>query len=121
MKNLAFCLLLLTACTAPPDYDRTTPDIGVEQMAQIMADVHIAEAGISNFGAGERDTIAATLYGYIYDIHEVPESTYYANLQLYNNQPERLNLLYARVMEILGERKAELEGRAKPPERDTTE
>jgi hypothetical protein len=102
-KGLFFLLLALAGCTGESSSDR----LDQEQMAQVLADIHIDEAIIQNMHVGNSDT-SLVLY------HELNkqtlkkrglDSTQVAkSYGSYVKDPAAFVKLYTRVNEIIEER-----------------
>lgn len=96
-------LWLLQACAAPKD---SRPDklIPAERMADILVEVHIAEARVSRMGMTATDSSNAVYRRLERDIFRrltVDTAAYTASYSFYAAHPEDMERIYNRVTEIL--------------------
>lgn len=80
-----------------------------EKMIQVLADVHLAEASLQSLYGNEKDSTAQVYYQQIYFIHEIEEEQFEEAMQWLRRDPETAERIYARVMEELSKREAEVE------------
>lgn len=72
-------------------------------MAEVLADIHIAEASIQMENS-EDDSIRQTYVNYYYAVfekHNISKEAFVASMDYYIKNPETLQLIYDNVSEIL--------------------
>ncbi len=108
---IAVLFVLAGACKPKSEFEVTeaminsVPDsvLSVEQMINIMTDVHLAEAWAQE---NKRDTIPADVrlkayYTTIFSIHQVEAEKYNSSFKYYSNDPVLMNHIYTKVVEQL--------------------
>ena len=103
---IASCLLALMACgkgSAPKDL------IGTDQFVDVMVDIHLAEASVYNLRPGT-DTARSVLkdhYATIMSSHNVKPDQFLATFQYYRKHPDKMAVVYEKVIEKLSALEAE--------------
>lgn len=106
--------LLVSACQ-PAEDKRPDNMIPREQMADILADIHLAEARVSRLGLGSSDSsniVYKRLEKQILKKFKVNTAAYTDSYIYYSAHPVEMDTLYKRVLEILKKKAA-----VKPPVR----
>jgi len=80
--------------------------IPVEKMAVILADIHLAQAGV-NFPAKRDTIIRAANYSMVFHIHSTDTAQVEKSLTFYKQHPVLMNRIYDRVIEELSRIQAE--------------
>ncbi|MGB1121803.1 MAG: DUF4296 domain-containing protein [Saprospiraceae bacterium] len=89
------------------------PTIDQEKMAQIATDLHIIEAHLQNAPAKQRDSIKSLLYHQVYKIHNIDSTELLQNQKIYYQQPEMVEAIYGRILELLDEKEKKLDAMPK--------
>jgi hypothetical protein len=77
--------------------------ISQNQMAEVLADIHIAEASIQ-LENSEDDSIKQTYVNYYYAVfekHKINKDAFVQSMDYYYKNPEKLQSIYENVTEIL--------------------
>lgn len=105
MKIYIFSFLLLfglTACYKNPE--TAAPTISTDKMVNILADVHLAEALLTEIASGDKkDSTAQLYYQQIYFIHKITPKDFDQSMEAYVQDPFVLDSLYNKVITKLGE------------------
>ncbi len=101
--NLFFC-----GCETPEE----KPRIPEEQLINVLADVHIAEAALQALRGQTKDSMSQAYYQQIYTIHGLDSVEMQQTLEALRKKPEEMKALYDKVME----RVEKLNARSKDPE-----
>lgn len=80
-----------------------------EKMAEILADIHIAEASLLYIHKNKDSFAQYTVdyYHYISEIYDIDEKIFLDNMNYYLSNLEELNEIYALVNEILSTKQGE--------------
>lgn len=116
MKLLRFLVLFLfglSSCQEPPSCA-----IPEDKLILVLADVQVAEAAAQNLMGERKDSILALYYGQIYTIHGVSEEEFLACFDALQSDPERMSVLYERVLERLSLQQAQVPGEKVKEEED---
>ncbi len=103
LPSLLLGIWLLAACTAPDDKrpDNLIPD---DQMADILTEVHLAEARVSRFSLRSIDSSNIAykhLESQIFKKFGVDTATYRKSYIFYSSHPADMEAIYQRVTEKL--------------------
>jgi hypothetical protein len=94
---------LLSACSAPED-ERPDNLVPEDRMAEILTQVHIAEARVSRLGLRSVDSsniVYKHLEGQIFQKFKVDTSAYRKSYIYYSSHPKDMEVIYKRVTEKL--------------------
>lgn len=98
----SLCLLLLTACYKNPE--TPAPKIPEDKMIAVLADIHIAEALLTEISPGlKKDSMAQFYYQQIYYIHNIEPEDFDQSMEVYMQKPFVLDSLFTKVITKLGE------------------
>jgi arylamine N-acetyltransferase len=78
-----------------------TPVLEEELMIKILADIHLAEARLSDYNsmpAARRDSFAVDYYATIFEIHQVDTADFQQSIKAYMTNPDAMNKLYEKVL-----------------------
>jgi hypothetical protein len=106
LNSYIFVLLLgWTSC------QRSMVECGIpeEQLVVVLADMHLAEAAAQNLSGALKDSTLQTYYRQIFTIRQVDEEGFRNCFEVLQEDPERLNLLYEKVLEEISRQKAQAE------------
>lgn len=83
--------------------------ISMRKMAQIVADIHLVEAGVRATYPDriEGDTKLQLYYQEIFEKYGITKSSFERSLEYYQNHPEELNKMYEEVVNLLNRHKDE--------------
>lgn len=103
LSSLLLGIWLLAACTAPDDKrpDNLIPD---DQMADILTEVHLAEARVSRFSLRSIDSSNIAykhLESQIFKKFGVDTATYRKSYIFYSSHPADMEAIYQRVTQKL--------------------
>lgn len=98
------CLGLLISC-AEPDAGPTPAE--VQELAPLLADLHLLEAMINELPVGLRDSIRQDWYRQTLDDHQMSFATFDSLSWLMRSEPEWIEHTYRDVQEELARRAAE--------------
>ena len=93
----------LAACQTPP----TPLPIAETKLIEIIADVHLAEAGFRELPYQLKDSLAPIYYERIMASHQVSMADFDSSMFIIREDPDRLQAIYTKVMEQLSTREAE--------------
>jgi hypothetical protein len=98
IRTLLFlCCACAVGCNPAPEA-LTIPD---EQMAQIMADLHIAEAATNGTAGFHKDSLSHIYFRQVLDIHRVTQDSYEKNLRILVQDFTHLRKIQERSRDIL--------------------
>lgn len=87
---------------AMPQPVHIEPTIPVEKMAGVLADIHLAEAVLSDMRDGiQKDSTAAVYYHTILKLHTVSSAAFEQSIKAYTTNPMLYKNLYQKVKENL--------------------
>ncbi|HFC00337.1 MAG TPA: DUF4296 domain-containing protein [Phaeodactylibacter sp.] len=92
--------------------EKEKPILSEEQMVEVLADIHIAEAGILSLNKNLKDSMATVYYHQIFEIHQVKEADFFHDLELLRKSPKQMENTYGNVIvaiEKLGMNKSKAE------------
>ena len=109
LKSLIFCCFLLS-CS---DYKKEIPEgiIIEEVFVNILKQVHLAEANFQlqqTKGIDKAKNKLAIVYRDIYSTYHISEEEFQNTLSYYSENPEKLEEIYAIVLEQLSEERTNL-------------
>ena len=103
VRNITvFCLFLLFSACLQDDPELPIP---AEKAAEILIDVHAAEAALQNVYGSKKDTLAKVYYQQIYEVHEIDSTTFAELMELVRNYPKHLKEVYGLAMEQIKSRR----------------
>ena len=93
--------LVFSACreTAP------ALPISAELAAELIIDIHGAEAALQGAYGMTKDSLAKAYYKQIYTIHNIDSTTFEEIMQIMRYHPERLEEVYGIAIDRIGERR----------------
>lgn len=106
-------IFIITCCfisCAPPKEEIPADVIAQGPMAEIIADIHLAEA-FNGLHPKKGDTSASVTLGYyevIYKKHGITKPQFDSSYHYYIHHPVMLDSVYNQVIEILSDRESEL-------------
>ncbi len=105
-KPQYICLiLLLLVFNACQPKEVVTFEIEKEKMIRILIDLHVAEAAMQNKTALVKDSLVQLYYDQIFEIHEVEEKVFRADLDKLKSSAKLTQEYYALITEYLVENK----------------
>ena len=102
--------ILLLACTAP-EIEMPTGIVSEREFANMLKDVHLAEAAFElnkSKGVGNVKNTLANSYQSIYKKYDVTDTTFSKSLYYYAKHPEKLEKIYTDALEQLTEDRSTL-------------
>lgn len=100
MKWKFYLLFFLFAFFGCQDNDDVL-DIDEDKIVQILADMHIIEASISNVNAYDRDSMQQVALAKCAEIHQITIEELEAQIMYIDQRPEYHRMLYKRVIDTL--------------------
>ncbi|MEO0340248.1 MAG: DUF4296 domain-containing protein [Bacteroidota bacterium] len=79
--------------------------ISAELAAEVLIDIHGAEAALQGAYGTTKDSLAKAYYEQIYTIYDIDSTTFSELMQIMRYHPERLEEVYAIAIERVGERR----------------
>ncbi|MCP4442612.1 MAG: DUF4296 domain-containing protein [Aureispira sp.] len=93
-------ILLLSSCYKNPELP--PPAIPQQKMADILADIHLVEALLTEIVPGDKkDSLAQFYYQQVYFIHDVSGEDIEQSMEIYYQDPFILDSLYTKVVRKL--------------------
>lgn len=107
MQKLHWILLTLVlfSCCTPEQVESPLEE---EVLANVIADIHIAEAALQSVSAYFKDSMSTVYYDQIFTIHNVTEEDFLLAMELMREDPKKLVDVYAKVTDILSEQEVGL-------------
>ncbi len=99
-------VLAITLCCCSAKTADTPIDI--KKMAQIVADVHVAEAALQNYNTTLRDSLMQVYYEQIFYIHKISQEDFIKTMDQIKQDPANIEALYKEVLEEIDAREAAL-------------
>jgi len=98
-----FCIsFLIIGCDEPLEFE--DPNLGDEKMILVLADIHLAEAQITQLSTltpPQRDSVGSKLYLTIFKLHSISQQDFEQSMNAYMKNPEALSKIYEKVLEKL--------------------
>jgi hypothetical protein len=94
----AFCLVVFSQCTTTQTEQPTLSD---EKMAQIMADLSVAEAATLGLAGYSKDSLLQVYFAQVFTLHETSVELYEKDLRLVSADMRRLQRIVERSVELL--------------------
>ncbi len=82
-----------------------TLPVSTELAAEILIDIHGAEASLQGAYGTTKDSLARAYYQQIYEIHGIDSTIFVDMMQIMRYHPDRLEEAYALAIEKVGERR----------------
>lgn len=95
-----FLFLLLTNC----GNKKVALPLPLEEVADIIIDVHSAEAALQSVYGRRKDSLAQVYYHQIYEIYEIDSLEFKALMLTLRNHPDLMQSVYKRAMEKVEKR-----------------
>ena len=104
-------MLLGLGCSEKPDTPIPKGVLSIEKMTEIMVDVQLIEAGIviRKYNKTQRKEQIMDYYRSLYLKHNTDKQTFENSLKFYTDNPDKLELIYDRILEKLSKLEAEVE------------
>lgn len=83
--------------------DQTPLLLEEDKMINVIRDIHIAEAAMQNLIDITKDSVGEIYYQQVFEIHQVNKADFDSSMIILRKDPERLGLIYDRVLEELEE------------------
>ena len=112
-KYTLIIFLLLVSCREEAPSLPVAPELA----AEIIIDIHGAEAALQGAYGTTKDSLAKAYYEQIYTIHDIDSSTFVELMQIMRYYPERLEEVYGIAIERVGERRENIKD-WKPAKKD---
>lgn len=112
MKIRPFKLLIIIFLCLSSCEERTSCVLDDEKLIRILADVQIAESAAQSLVGPVKDSLLKEYYRQIFEIHEVGEDDFRTCFGALEDDPERMNAIYEKVIEELSRQEAK--GKEKP-------
>ena len=109
MKHLLFIIILFSLCDCKRINDVPPADlIPQEEMIQILADVHVADALVEQKFGQQTPNLPLTnaLYTRIYQNHHITATQYKSSYKYYEAHPQQMDNIYTQVITELSKRAA---------------
>lgn len=103
---IAICCIFIVflGCKEP----ESQPSIAQDRMVEILVDVHLVEASLLGFSEEQKDSLSQFYYHQIYEIHSISEDSFLTEMDYLKRHPDYLEKTYAKVLEVIDKREAEL-------------
>ena len=103
MRTAYLMIIFLVLClfSACEKEEEAPFPVSQEQLVEIMADVHFAEAAVKDLLNLEKDSVLRVYYDHIYEIHEIDSLTLDSCLVVLSNYPKTSVKVYQQVVERL--------------------
>ena len=93
--TLAIALaLLLVSCGK----EKEQAPVSEDQLLEVLIDVHIAEAAVQSLRGETKDSVIHAYYDQVFEIYGLKREDFETTMELYRNDPKRMEELYAKVM-----------------------
>lgn len=103
MHRFLFCLsVFLGIIGCNTEEPRPLTD---DQLVEVLADVHLAEAAIAALPRREKDTLIDRYYQQIMEIHGVLRADFDSTMVLLKQKPDELSQVYEKVLEEIDKNK----------------
>ena len=109
MKHLLFIIILFSICSCTHIGDAKPADlIPQDQMIQILADVHVADALVEHKFGQQIPNLPLTnaLYTRIYQNRHITAAQYKSSYKYYEMHPQLIDNIYTQVITELSKREA---------------
>ena len=100
---MASCFFLAFSCGSK---SRSLP-LSERKLADVLLDVHIAEAAAQNLGGKSRDSLLQIYYRDICRIHKIEMEELEKSMAIMREDPNRLTEVYSRINKKLEERRSQ--------------
>lgn len=101
MKKILFfsfiTMLMLTACTKKIKHDYRLSD---EELANLMLDMHYADALLSDLSPELRDSISALYWKRMIELYDLSETEIREEINKLEKEPEKMKFILGRVKEM---------------------
>lgn len=105
IQALLVSLLFLYSCQQKPLCD--LPD---DQLVRALADIQVAEVAAQNLAGAVKDSVLQVYYDQIFQIHNIESETFRACFEELQQNPDRMALLFEKVLEELNRQRAQVKG-----------
>lgn len=113
---LGVSFFLLNSCFKPLETEEAV--LEEETLIKLLADIHLAEARLSDYNSMKlerRDSFATAYYYSIFQIHQVDTADFQQSMEAYASNPEKMNKLYEKVLTHLQKNESKyVKGSKKP-------
>ena len=101
--GILMCFALFSSCQS----DKAKYSYTNDELATIIADLHIAE-NLANSGVGkQKDSLAKQFYSEVFQIHKLDSMEIEQNIELLKNDPKKMAVVYELVLEVLKKKEAQ--------------
>ena len=69
-----------------------------DKLVEVLIDVHVAEAAVQMLRGATKDSVINAYYDQIFEIYGLKREDFETTMELYRNDPKRMEELYAKVM-----------------------
>jgi Domain of unknown function (DUF4296) len=107
MKLFPFLLLACVLMAATCQKKAEQPSLSDEKLAQVMADIYLAESASNGLNGNSRDSLSREYLKQVMEIHGMSTELYEKELLLRAESVERLNGIHQRAMILLGEKETD--------------
>lgn len=97
-----YCLFALAPLLFSCEQTAEKPTLSKEKMAQIMADLYLAESATNGLIGYSKDSLAKVYYQQVLEIHGITQELYDKELQLRAGSIDELEALHKEAQNILG-------------------
>ncbi len=98
-----FLALLVEASSCTKE--ETAYQLTDEKLTNIITDIHVSESATQHLSLSLRDSMVQVYLGQILEIHEVSKDVFEPEYQQLKRDPEKLQLIYGKVIERLNKLK----------------
>ncbi len=106
-KNLNFFLIFLFFSACQIKQKNEIPYLKDDKMIDVLIDIQLAEATVSNSVNQVKDSLLPIYYSYIFKKYDISDTVYRYNLTKLTSNPKRMNYIFEKVTEKLNKKEAE--------------
>lgn len=109
LRLAAFLLFCLSATACYEPVPEAQLELNLRKMAEIVADIHVAESALSEMPMGpKRDSSSAAYYLQIFESHDIKPAVFDENLKRVLRDPQQSLEMYTLALEVMEMQEAEL-------------
>jgi hypothetical protein len=101
--NKKFFLLFISLLSFLSCNDQAALPLEEDKVVDVIKDIHIAEAAMQNLLDITKDSMGNIYYQQIFTIHQVNKADFDSSMSILRRDPERLGIIYDRVLDELEE------------------
>lgn len=102
---LVWILLLLSVSCRKRDKDLRIEE---DKLVKVLVDIHVAEAAAQSLMGDTKDSMMFVYYRQVFHIHGIQQADFDSTMIILREDPVRLERIYAKVMDELNEKSAQL-------------